>query len=154
MPTSAPLIFDDALDFLRMNAAASVVDIRAVWLVMRHCDLRAEFAQNARRRFVGRAICDIDGDAHFFERHSSRKTRLGEFNVTAKRIINSRGASDFAGRRADGIDLAGENQLLNFLLDLVIQFVAVVPEKFDAIVLDKDCAKRRGRCRRRRAAIV
>ena len=39
------------------------------------------------------------------------------------------------GSRPNGIDLAGENELLNFFLDLIVQFVAVVSEKFDAVVL-------------------
>jgi hypothetical protein len=39
------------------------------------------------------------------------------------------------GSRPNGIDLAGENELLNFFLDLIVQFIAVVSEKFNAIVL-------------------
>ena len=40
----------------------------------------------------------------------------------------------FPGGRANRIDLAGENELLDFLFDLIVEFVAVVPEKFDAVV--------------------
>src|SRR5205823_6708684 len=63
------------------------------------------------------------------------KTCFGEFHVAAKSVINSRRASDLVGSRPDGIDLTGEYELFNFLLDLVIQLVTVVPEKFDAVVL-------------------
>ena len=45
-------------------------------LVVRDDDFRAQLAQNARGRFVGRAIRDIDGDPHFFERHSRGKLAL------------------------------------------------------------------------------
>ena len=123
------------------------------WLCC-HGDVRAKFAQNARRRFVGGAICDVHSHSHFLERHSTWKTCLGEFDVATERIIDARGASDFAGRWPNGIDLAAENELLDSVLNLIIQLVTVVPEKFDAVVLDKDYAKPRGRCRRRRAAIA
>ena len=46
-----------------------------------------------------------------------------------------RGAPDFARGRPNRIDLAGENELLDLLFDLVVELVAIVPEKFDAIVL-------------------
>ena len=75
---------DDALDLLRMHAAATVVDVHAIRLVMRHGDVRAQLAQNARRGFVGSAIRDIDSDAHFLERHSPWKTCFGEFHVAAR----------------------------------------------------------------------
>ncbi len=68
--------------------------------VMRDGNIRAELAQNARRRFVSCAICNIDRDPHFFERHSARKTGFGEFDIAAERIIDSRGASDFVWRSA------------------------------------------------------
>src|SRR5437867_6807221 len=104
--------FNDALDLLRMNAAAAVIDIHAIRLVMRHCDVRAQLAQNARRRFVSGAICHIDSHAHFLERHSAWETRFGEFHVATERVVNSRGASDFVRSRPNGIDLTGENELL------------------------------------------
>src|SRR5882672_7227586 len=64
-----------------------------------------------------------------------RKTCLCKFNVTTQSVINTRGASDLVCGRPDGIDLSGENKLLDFLLDLVIQLVTVVSKKFDAVVL-------------------
>ena len=127
--------FHDALDLFRMHAAATVVDIHAIRLVMRHGHVRAQFTQNTRSRFVSRAIRDIHGNSHFLERHAARETRFDKFHVTAERVINSRGASDFVRRRPDGVDLTGENQLLNFFLDLIVELVTVVPEKFDAVVL-------------------
>jgi hypothetical protein len=102
---------------------------------MRDGNIRAQLAQNARRRFVGGSICNIDCYPHFLERHSTRKTRFGEFHVATERVIDSGGASDFVGSWPDGIDLARKNKLLNFFLDLIIQLVTVVPEKFDAVVL-------------------
>ena len=135
MPTSAPAYFDDPLNLLRMHAAAVVVDVHAVRLVVRYDHLRAEFAQNARRRFVGGAICDIDSRRAFLRATFRGKTRLGEFHVAAERVIDARGASDFVRGRPNRIDLAAENELLDFFLDLIVELVAIVPEKFDAVIL-------------------
>ena len=55
--------FYDALNFVRMGTAASVVDIHSVRLVVCDRDVGPELAQNARRRFVSGAIRNIDGDA-------------------------------------------------------------------------------------------
>src|SRR5437868_2191129 len=125
----------DSLDFIRMNAAASIVDVHTVWLVVRHGKVRTEFAQNARRRFVSGAICDVHRDSHFFERHSTGKARLREFNVTTERVIDARRASYLVGSWPDGINLAAKNKLLDLFLNLIIQLVTIVPEKFDAVVL-------------------
>src|SRR5262245_14702830 len=127
----------NSLDLLGMNTAAAVVDIHTVWLVVRHHNVRAEFAQNARRRFISRSICDVDSHSHFLEGHSTRKARLREFNITTKRVVNARGPSDFAGGWSDRIDFAGKNELLDFFLNLIIELVTVVPEKFDAVVLKR-----------------
>ena len=62
------------------------------------------------------------------------KLCLGELDVAAQRIVDSTGAPDFSGGRPDRIDLAAENELLDLLLDLVIEFVAIVPEKFNSVV--------------------
>ena len=125
----------DALDFFGMNAAATIVDVHAVWLVVRHGNVGTKFAQDARRRFVSGAICDIHRDPHFFERHSTGKTRLGEFNIATERIIDACRAADFVGSWPDRINLTGENELLDSVLNLIIQFVTVMAEKFDAVVL-------------------
>ena len=122
------------LNFLRMSAAAVGVDIGSVGRVVRDGDIRAQLAQNAGRGFVGGTVRDIDRDPHFFQSHSARKTLLGKFDVTAKSVINSGGAADFARGRADRIDLAAENELLNLLLDLIIELIAVMAEKFNAVV--------------------
>jgi len=126
--------FDDALDFLRMRAAAAVVDIHAIGLIMRDRHVCSELAQDAWRRFISGAVCHIDSDAHFFERHPSRKARLGKFYITAECVIDARGTPDFVSGWPDGINLARENELLDFFLHLIVQLVAVVPEKFDAVV--------------------
>jgi len=126
--------FDETLDFVGMRTAASVVDVHSVRLVVCNRDVGPELAQNARRRLVSGAVRDVDCDAQFLERHFSRKTRLCEFDIAAKRVINSRGASNFTGRRPDVVDLTGKNELLDLFFDLVIKFVTVVPEKFDAVV--------------------
>src|SRR5207245_5524058 len=86
-----------------------------------------------RRRASGR-VRDVDWHPQFLERNFPRKTRLCEFDIAAQRVLNSRGASNFTGRRPDFIDLTGKNELLDLFFDLVIKFVAVVPEKFDAVV--------------------
>ena len=38
-------------------------------------------------------------------------------------------------RWADRFDLAAEDEMLDSVLDLVVELVAIVPEKFDAVVL-------------------
>jgi len=128
------VLLDEALDFLRMRAAALRVDVHAVRLVVRNDDLRPELAQNARRRFVSSAVGHIDRHAHFLKRHPARKARLGKFDIATEGVIDARGASDFSGGWANRINLAGENELFDFLFDLIVELVAVVPEKFDAVV--------------------
>src|SRR5205085_9855557 len=63
-----------------------------------------------------------------------RETRLREFDVAAQCVIDARGPSDFTGGRPDVVDLAAKNQIFDLRLDLVIEFVAVVPKKFNAVV--------------------
>src|SRR5207247_9597467 len=122
------------LNFRGVIAPALRVEVRAVRFVVRDGYLRPEFAQNAWRRFVGGAVRHIDSDAHLLERHTARETRFGKFNVTAKGVINPRGAPDVSGSRPNGIDFSGKNKLLDLFFYMIVQLVAVVPEKFDAII--------------------
>src|SRR5213082_3293087 len=92
-------------------------------------------SQNARCRFVSGAICDIHSDAHFLERHSLGKTCLREFHITTERVIDSCGSTNVVRGRTNRVDLAIENEVFDFFLDLIIQLVTVVPKKFDAVVL-------------------
>src|SRR5439155_10296848 len=62
------------------------------------------------------------------------ETCLREFDIAAKRVVNARGASNLARRRTHVVDLTGKNQVLDLRFDLVVEFVAVVPKKFDAVV--------------------
>ena len=126
--------FNKTLNLLRINAAAFCVDICAVRLVVRDRHFRAKLAQNARRRLIGSAVRHIDGDAHFVQRHAARKARLGKFDIATKRVIDARGTSDFSSSRPDGIDFASENELLDLLLHLIVELVAIVPEKFNAVI--------------------
>ena len=64
----------------------------------------------------------------------ARETRFRELDITAQRIVDPAGPPDFSRRRPDGIDLAAENEILDLLLDLVVELVAVVPEKLDAVI--------------------
>ena len=134
-PHICPAHLDDALDLLRINAAAAVIDVHAAGLVVRHGDVRAELAQNAWRRFVGSTIRHIDSDAHFIERHAARETRFCKFHIATERVVDTRGAPDFVSSWPDGINLAVENEPLDFFFDLIIQFITIVPEKFDAVIL-------------------
>src|SRR5439155_542681 len=83
---------------------------------------------------ISRAVGNIDGYAHFFERPPARKARLGKFDITTERVIDSRSPSNSSGSRADGIDFACENELLDLFFHLIVQLVAVVPEKFDSVI--------------------
>ena len=62
------------------------------------------------------------------------KRGLGEFDVAAQRVVNAHRLADFVGGRADVFDLAAENQVFDFVLDLVVELVAVGAEEFDAVV--------------------
>src|SRR5438270_11920871 len=117
-----------------MRAAASIVDVYAIRLVMDDGNFGTELAQNAGRRFVSRAVCDIDRDVHIIERHVAGKTALREFHITPKRVIDSRGPANFSRSRPDVVDLTHENEVLDLRFDLVVEFVTVVPEKFNAVV--------------------
>jgi hypothetical protein len=77
----------------------------------------AEFPKNARARFVGSAVCDIDGDRHFLERHFPREAGFRELDITPQRIIDSSRASDFSCGRANGIDLTRKDELFDLLLE-------------------------------------
>ena len=125
---------DDPLDLVRMRAAAVAVDVRPVRLVVEDLQVRTELAQNAGRRFVGGAVRDIDGDAHFLERHAARETRLGELNVAPERIVDAGGAADLPRGRANGIDVAAEDELLDLIFDAIVELVAIVAEELDAVV--------------------
>src|SRR5207244_13541009 len=72
---------------------------------------------------------------YLLQRHPAGETCFCKLDITAERVIDTRGASYFVCRRPDGIDLAVKNELLDFFLDLIVQLVTVVPEKFDAVVL-------------------
>src|SRR5262249_29501426 len=59
---------------------------------------------------------------------------LREFDVTTERVIDARGASNFSSSRTDVVDLAAENEVLDLFFDLIVEFVTVVPEKFNTVV--------------------
>src|SRR5438105_2963466 len=130
----AALLYD-ALNLSRKSAAALGVDVYPVWFVVRDRQSGAEFPENARCRFVGSAVRDIDGDRHFLERHFSREAGFRELDVTSQRIVDASGAPDLSRRRANRIDLSRKDELFDLLLDLIVEFVAIVPEKFDSVVL-------------------
>jgi len=50
-------------------------------------------------------------------------------------VLGAGGATDFFCGRPNRVDLARKNELFDFAFDLVVQFVAVVPEKFDPVIL-------------------
>src|SRR4029077_12783687 len=80
-------------------------------------------------------IRDIDRNAHFLERQSPWETSFRKLDVTTERVIDPGGAADLRRRRPDGIDLARENELLYLSLDFIVQFVAIVPEELDPVIL-------------------
>ena len=125
---------DHALNLFRKSAAALRVDVCSVRFVVHDGCVRAELAQNAGRGFVSGAVRHVHRHPHFLQRHSARKTRLGKLDVTAKRVIDSAGPSDLSRGRPDRIDLAAKDQIFDLLLDLVVELVAVVPEKFDSVI--------------------
>src|SRR4029453_12681926 len=92
---------NEALNLLRVNAAALRIDVRAVRLVVRDRHFRAKLAQNAWGRLIGGAVRHIDSDPHFLKRHTARKARFGKFDITAKSIIDTRRRSYFSGGRPD-----------------------------------------------------
>src|SRR5581483_3315614 len=117
-----------------MRATTIGIDVGAVRFVVPNDDFGAELAQNTRRRFVSGTVRDINRDAHSFKRHLARETLLREFDVTSKRVIDARRTTDFACSRADVVDLAGENKVLDLRFDLIVEFVTVVAKKLNAVV--------------------
>src|SRR5450755_2183317 len=103
-------------------------------MIVEYDDFRAKFAQNAGRRFVGRAVAAIQNNLHAFEREAARKTRLGKFDVAAKRVVNADGLTNQIGTWTDFFNRAGENEIFNFTFNFVVKFVTVGAEKFDAVV--------------------
>ena len=62
------------------------------------------------------------------------KRSLGKFDVSSERVVNAHRLSDFIGGRAYVFDFAAENEVLDFVLNLVVELVAIGAEKLDAIV--------------------
>src|SRR5436190_2148484 len=92
-----------------LMTVATIVDVHTVRLVMRDRNLGAQLAQNARRRFVSGAVRHIDRDSQPFKRHVARETAFCEFHITAKRVVDSRRATNFSRGRPDVVDLTAEN---------------------------------------------
>ncbi|MGC3991561.1 MAG: hypothetical protein QM796_18105 [Chthoniobacteraceae bacterium] len=63
------------------------------------------------------------------------KLGLGKFHVAPERVVDALGLADIAGGRADRINLAAEDQMLDPALDLVVELVAVAAEELDTVVL-------------------
>src|SRR5262249_11640321 len=125
---------DEPLDFVRMHAAAAIVNIHSVWLVVGDLHVGAELTQNAGRGLVRGTVRDIYRDAQLLERHFSRETRLSEFNVASQCVIDTGGTSNFPCGWPNVVDFTRENEVLDLRFNLVIEFVAVMSEKFDTVV--------------------
>ena len=78
-------------------------------------------------------------------RPSSRRLRgkgaLGEFDIARLAVVDALGAADLR-RCARPCFQAAVHQRLDLSLHLVGQLLAVGAEELDAIVLDRDCARR------------
>ncbi len=122
-------------DDLGVERSATLVDVHPVRLVIERDDVRAELDKDARTDLVGGAVCRIHHDAQARKVHAARDGRFYELVVTADRIIDPEGLADLRGRRADGIDGAGEDQVLHLLFDLVRKLEPVAAEELDAVVL-------------------
>ena len=126
---------DEACDFFGVGAAAAGVDVSSVGFVVKDAGAGTEFTENPRGAFVGGAVGDIHGDVDAFEGESFWKAGFGVFDVAAKGVVNALGLADFTSSGADAFDFAAEDEVFDALLDFVVEFVAVVAEKFDAVVL-------------------
>jgi hypothetical protein len=70
----------------------------------------------------------------FFPATCREESSPWQIRHSAERVIDARGAADFSGGRSDGIDFASENELLDLLFHLIVELVAIVPEKFNAVI--------------------
>jgi hypothetical protein len=61
----------DALDLLRVRAAALLVDVEAVRLGVKHLHIRTELLESKRAGVGGRAMRVVERDAHAVERTPS-----------------------------------------------------------------------------------
>src|ERR1039458_5078398 len=90
------LVFDNlSAKRFGKHRATIFVDVFSVGLISEDDGFGAEFAQDARRGFVSRAVAAIHNNSNSLQRHAARKTRFGEFNVTPQRIVNAHGLADF-----------------------------------------------------------
>ena len=86
-------VLDDFLAHrFRVHGAAIFVDVFAVGLVVENDDFRAEFAQDAGRGFVGRAVAAIQNDFHAFERQAARETRIWQIRCSGPSASSMRTA--------------------------------------------------------------
>ena len=77
----------------------------------------------------------IEDDAETFEGHAAGEAGLGVFDVAADGVVDTEGLADLAGGGADVLDLAGEDEVLDAVLDVVGELVAIGAEELDAVVI-------------------
>ena len=119
------------LEQLRMGRAAVVVDVEAVGRDAERDHLGAQLPQRLGRDVVGGAVGAIDHDLEPVEPQMLGEGGLGEVDVAAARVVDPPGA-------ADHLRLGELRALLEPLLDrllvLVAELVAVGAEQLDAVV--------------------
>src|SRR2546422_1304900 len=118
-----------------MHRAAFFVDIFAIRLIAIYDDLGAQFAEYTRRRFIGRTVGAIDNDPQAFQGHAPRERRLRLLDVPAQRVVDADRLANRIRRRPDVLYLTPKNQALDLMFDLIIEFVSVSMEEFDAIIV-------------------
>ena len=77
----------------------------------------------------------IDDDPHAFERHAAREAGFGVLDVAPDRVLDPVRLADLSGGGTDVLDLAAEHEVLDLLLDLVVELVAVGTEELDPVVV-------------------
>ena len=94
------------------------------------------------RHLVGRAIGAIDHDAQAVQPEIAREGALGEFDIARLAVVDALGAADVRRRWPGPASSPPSISASISHLHRVGQFLAVGAEEFDAIVLDRDCARR------------
>ena len=122
------------LQGLQMCRSAAVIDVHSARECMDHLYIGAEAAQHLRHRLVGGTVRTVEHDLHAVEALCTGAHHI--VDVLIEKIIAILHNPDVLARgtRRVVIRLEAADELFEFILHSVRQFVAVAAEELDAVV--------------------
>ena len=129
-----------ALERCGRGGADAVVDVEAVGLDADRDDVGAELVEHVRRDVVGGAVRAVDHDLQALEVELVREGALAELDVAAAGVVDAGAPCRASPTALQPIGCSISR--LDRRFDLVGQLEAVAGEELDAVVLDRDCARR------------